>query len=123
MISPSEIRLGNLLTFHDDPKIRPATLATFRYLEKHGENCGFKPVSITSELLDAMGVYTANKNKMSHKIRIRNRQETVYVTRNNDTWDIQLNHGQVLVSVKYIHQFQNIFFSLTGTDLSLPVFF
>jgi len=117
MISPTEIRLGNLLTFQDDPKVRPATFATFRYLQKHGENCGFKPVCITSELLDAMGVFAANKNKMSHKIRIRERKETIYVTQNCDTWDIQLNNSQVLVSVRYMHEFQNLFYSLTGTDL------
>lgn len=117
MISPSEIRLGNLLTFQTDPQIRAVTLATFKYLQKHGDDNGYNPVPITSDLLERLGIYIANKRKMSHKIRIRNRKETMYVTQNGNLWDIHLNYGEVLVTIQYVHQLQNVYFSITGSDL------
>lgn len=113
----SELRIGNLIMFRNfiepqeihkvDSKVlmkAPGDYGDFEFNEY------WQPIELTEEWLvkfgfEKDGSFTLNKLKL--------------INCNNNYFIPFFNHSKSLNDVKYVHQLQNLYFALTGEELTL----
>ena len=112
MLQAAELRLGNLMYFtkYDIPqKIKLRDIRRFLGGEKL-----FKPIPITELFLNKLGFENMEKFPLKYVQRMKpdslSEFEPVIVV--GDLW---------LTGIRHIHQVQNLFFDLTGEELTLSV--
>lgn len=74
----------------------------------------FEPIPITSEWLEEIGFQKRLRNKTSYPTRNNNKVQFKLDSSDNYDWENSVNN---FPKVKYIHQLQNIYFTLTETEL------
>ena len=79
-----------------------------------GDTQNFEPIPITSEWLEEIGFQKQLQNKTSYPIRNTNKVEFKLDSSDNYDWENSVNN---FPKVKYIHQLQNIYFTLTEREL------
>lgn len=104
MIKATELRIGNLVMrnnkFDGMPRITKLVSMMIFQAEKEPEE--FEAIPITCEWLERMGFSDAAQN--GGLIRYQSR---------GSGWTTQLPH------IKFVHQLQNLFFALTGEELTI----
>ena len=131
MIQPSELRLGNFLLHKNQGRISmvPCNYVHFDLMDK-GDTSSFYPVVLKPEILQKSG-FIENKNYPllpqarefvlvlpvigSHKNELFG-----YVKTNGECFIRATVNGAVATNnFFHLHQLQNLFFALTGTELEI----
>jgi len=114
MIQANELRIGNLL--QDEDGAFPVTKTFFSLLEINLETC--KPIPLTEEWLLKFGFEKVCYEKYAHK-KLNKLRAYPHVMKNG--FGIYLMDSYGLPHIKYVHQLQNLYFALTGTELKLTL--
>ena len=102
------LRIGNLV--YD-----VTTQCNITITESNIENTqNFEPIPITSEWFEEIGFQKRLQNKTNYPTRNNNKVEFKLNSSDNYDWESSVNN---FPKVKYIHQLQNIYFTLTETEL------
>lgn len=120
MIKPEELRLGNLITY----KSRADTNEMFdvevgdlyRILE--GPE-GYDPILLTSDWLVKMGYIKLNDLDHYYGIEISETARLVHNSKFNFTELEVMGFSSMLKQIKFVHQIQNLYHSLTGKELEI----
>lgn len=130
MIKETELRIGNLIgyLFQRYPDLNKivtvdsilgnqiqATSGEFVLLEQEAI-----PIPLTEEWLLKFGFEKSKKLGALHEFE----KDNLQLIFNGVDYDAFLNSeehgfGEIGTSIKYVHQLQNLFFALTGTELTL----
>ena len=124
----NELRIGNILMFTDSPAKREWIIRgqDIAYAEKDPDwlNLFFDPIPLTPEWLERLGfkesgVYGRNdsyKSPCGHYF-----MEKKHIKEYADYSLKDYNTGQFINSfeIKYVHELQNLYFALTGQELTL----
>jgi len=127
MIDPKELRLGNLINYEGN-------VQTITQVSKHGvdwvlpngaQYSGFKrkelqPILLTEEWLIKFD-YEVDKLNFGECIcNHSSKQHKLYKLENTDGYFDEVNNEyEYGIPLKFVHQFQNRFFSITGTELEI----
>jgi hypothetical protein len=129
MLYANELRLGNLVNQRTTKGWQPVLvdLETLSTLPRSGdafEFMGIKPIELTVEILEKANLHY---NDDIDDIKGWEIKPGVYLSRlDKNGWyvgyEIEDNSrwhslGQITETFKYLHQFQNLYFALTGTEL------
>ena len=79
-----------------------------------GDTQNFEPIPITSEWLEEIGFQRRLQNKTGYPTQRNNKVEFRLDSSDNYDWENSVNN---FPKVKYIHQLQNIYFTLTEREL------
>lgn len=108
MLSATELRIGNCVKDHTGA-IRFISHRKLSDIASNPDNHGYEPIPLTSEILEACGF-------------------------RKDTWGLWIQEGWALdevngefqyplknsyVGLKYLHQLQNLYYALTGSELTV----
>jgi hypothetical protein len=125
MITPQELRYGNKLLFLNE-------IVTFKNIKEFREdgtfwidvledfipqkNFQFKPIPLTEEWLlkfglEKIGIWTFSLNLVGNL-------DLIYYL-GEKGWSIGLKSYSDFSNLKYVHQLQNLYFSLTGKELTI----
>ena len=102
------LRVGNLV--YDNKSQSNITITESNI----GDTQNFEPIPITSEWLEEIGFQKRLQNKTSYPARRSNKVEFKLESSDNYDWENSVNN---FPKVKYIHQLQNIYFTLTEREL------
>ena len=117
MIKANELRIGNWVKYHDDTNIRVTLeimIAQNHANKTSGHRSWIYPIPLTPEILEKWcgftrkGYVSSNGSKISvHHI------EPLY-----PNGRIYFNSWCIMNKIpKYLHEFQNLYFALTGEEL------
>ena len=109
-MKPNELRIGNWIQFrHTETPVR-ITLGDFvrEYNDEHLED--YEPIPLTEEWLIKFGFEYSDLNGDSGLWKIPPFQ--IYGKYNQFIYDYRLD-------VNYVHQLQNLYFALTGEELTI----
>jgi hypothetical protein len=128
MIQANELRIGNLLN-HNNGHI----VGTFKVNEVHildiienneyGEQ--YEPIPLTEEILLKCGFthqFKQCKGQDFFSLKLDDKYQ-IYVNLNSGMFSINKQHLGIgfVVSIKYLHELQNLFFALTKTELEVKL--
>jgi len=102
------LRVGNLV--YDNKSQSNITITESNI----GDIKNFEPIPITSEWLEELGFQRRLQNKTGYPTQRNNKVEFRLDSSDNYDWENSVNN---LPKVKYIHQLQNIYFTLTEREL------
>jgi hypothetical protein len=112
----NELRIGNWV-YHeptiDDWEIIQANPGTMIQCEINPE--GFDPIRLTEEWLLKFGFEMINKGFFELKVGNLNFEYTKDL---NNNWYMLINED-IKVYLDYVHQFQNLYFSLTNKEIMI----
>lgn len=101
----SELRIGNLIMKDGDEII--VSHHTFYHLEIYGED--YEPIPLTEEWLEKSGF----KSTVEWLLKYKN-NSTLLVS------DVKYGFQNIPIQkIKYVHQLQNLYFALTGEELTI----
>jgi len=130
-----EFRLGNLIFYHIEDKfdehkewdeVSPIDYSDLRVLVIYEDNSEYKPIPLTEEWLLKFGFderIDILKDKY-FELGIDAEYGASFVASKNEKglWEVYLTDcdgGKIGDSKTYIHQFQNLYFALTGEELTI----
>lgn len=108
-IKAEELRIGNLL--ERDDEVFAASAYTILLLERNDIEC--KPVPLTEEKLVEFGFTHHHNTPHPNRVFRKNWTEGFF-----ELEEI-INYHSHEVTLKYVHQLQNLYFALTGEELTL----
>ncbi len=126
MIKATELRIGNY-THKKDATIDAAGKVNYSYrlhvidhndiyhIVEDGDPTNH-PIPLTPEWLERCGEKCINNNGWEYQIRIG---ALKWYFRWNKEWYSELGGIYIDSKVKYIHQLQNLYFALTGVELTI----
>jgi hypothetical protein len=112
----NELRIWNFVTIGDGAF--KTTIADLQIIEM-SENNSYQPIPLTEEWLSKMGFkpvsYDFYKISIGHRITlevsIKDKRAILYNNAKMDFIDLKFT--------KYVHQLQNLYFALTGNELTI----
>jgi hypothetical protein len=123
MIQANELRIGNLVTWEDEPNriLKVDEIGYNRWVRfENGdgsiiddEECNLQPIPITEEWLLRFGFELELKEGNQNEYRVYSFNQITYNTNHGWWW----NKCHLEVQPNNIHQLQNLFFALTGEEL------
>lgn len=122
MIDEKELRIGNLLRHSGSNKPYMVTLE--RFWEHYTTADAFyylDPIPLTPELLEKCGFIKTEYNSGNGEIGIYStylKKPLTYNT-NHGWWFENTNIESTMMKPKNLHQLQNLYFALTGTELEI----
>lgn len=116
----NELRLGNYLLGYDN------NYFTWDY--GHYDLCSKgidadelgMPIELTEEILLKCGFAEFYKSDFSVKLECIKNPIFEFVRRNHKDWNLRIK-GETHKHIKYLHQLQNLYFSLTGKELEIEL--
>ena len=114
MIQPQELRIGNYYQGASRGNIEIVTWKTLRDLSEGKLN--LLPITLTEEILLNFGFYEIYKSEFSIRYGIENFDEIEFKWNKTFGWNFYYKTF-CIEGIKYVHQLQNLFFSLTGKEL------
>lgn len=106
----SELRIGNIVSYGDGELF--VDINVFRDLEHYK----LKPIPLTEEWLVKFGFEKEYSNYWSHKKSYFEIDKDNYGLWINSVNGNEYHHGN---GFKHVHQLQNLYFALTGEELTL----
>lgn len=108
----TELRIGNKIhQFGIEIFVTGGTLEKLAEIEADGKICiDLTPIPLTEEWLVEFGYIKSGNLRFTAKGII-----DLYAYKNNVTCSV----NDVEIRLKYVHQLQNLFFALTGTELEV----
>lgn len=133
MIKPNELRIGNLLDWHCDNLcagegyVAEINEQGFRFVGNNGchphgdEYDEIKPIPLTPEWLDHLDIKYSDGLGYSYPFAENfNLYLTKRVFKSVECTIMQYSEGdERLAHIEYVHQFQNLYFALTGKELEI----
>ena len=125
MIQANELRVGNWLqrvvqlNFADykEPKYAQVDTIMIRDCMHYRDNWAFEPIPLTPEILEKAGFHKHNNAWVMTDFNENNYTKDYFTI-----WDYDgiynLNTTQFPVEIKHLHQLQNLYFALTGDELT-----
>lgn len=113
MIYQNELRLGNWIEVNDK-KYQVIYLSENGCGYDHEEFISFdriQPISITNSLLEKAGFHKDDYGYKNEKVALNQYEEVFHLRLPQGT-----GFGQ---GIKYLHQLQNLYFTISGQDLSV----
>lgn len=123
-MNAKELRIGNLV-YDTEGKVNTISLDALKYLVKYGDTnlCQAKPIPLTEEWLLKLG---ARKNNLpnGYWISVTNLKAELHFETFDNTDEIvttliSQSCELILDRIKYVHTFQNLYFALTGEELTI----
>ena len=114
MIQPQELRIGNYYQGASRGNIEIVTWQTLRDLSEGKLN--LLPIQLTEEILLNFGFYEIYKSEFSIRYGIENFDEIEFKWNKTFGWNFYYKTF-CIEGIKFVHQLQNLFFSLTGKEL------
>ena len=124
---PKELRIGNLVKLmlnHEDYEILSVKIEDLAWIEKlQGE---YEPILLTEEWLTRFGFVRIN-----HQMSLNDGSMTYHYELNGDNrfWQLYFNGRAFSINEpkfrhhlyhnQYVHQLQNLYFALTGEELTI----
>ena len=103
----NELRIGNYVNWIDG-KIQEITGKDIHWKEKNDNTelspFDFAPIPLTEEWLLKFGFRESNKYLFKYKLGLKKRGDNYFYDN---------------ISIKHVHQLQNLYFALTGEELTL----
>ncbi len=128
----NEIRLGNIVEYHilDDPdekkewwEVNVIDIDDIAYMLLDGDdgNDNYRPISITPQWLDDLGFIKPPSGKLLYKPMPIIKAEIHFEEfRKSLVCVVYCSTGSLIpIDIKYVHQLQNLYFALTGEELTL----
>lgn len=119
MIQANELRIGNLVRAKSPEKTEyeEPVVVTIVYLQMFcDKKCDFEPIPLTEEWLLKFGGYN---DSVLWKIMFPNsKYECLQFIFENDGVVFRMP-GRTIGKIKYAHQLQNLYFSLTNQELEI----
>jgi hypothetical protein len=113
MIQANELRIGNWVQHPDSPN--PHQVNTYGILNQSEKNI-FEPISLTEDWLLKFGFETWHKRDWDIGGVGDGQLLTVTTYAKNPIVRVW---NQDIIHINYVHQLQNLYFALTGTELEL----
>lgn len=120
MIKSTELRIGNKILKRVngtlvEENVLPNTILEIYQIEQVGGNVGaiYKPIKLTEEWLQELGGVLQPWGWVFDNILLRSNKPI-----NGKSFWVEIGNG-VRAKVEYVHQLQNLFFSLTGKELTI----
>lgn len=122
----SELRIGNLVDWYS--KIIKLDGVTESYLTTHDpfdtiDPTQVQPITLTEEWLLKFGFPPESSACKRFWVLDNNLYSITTERINNDAWSFDFvtlkNEAFMLQSIKYVHQLQNLYFALTGEELTV----
>lgn len=117
MISENELRIGNWVecngirfqitgTHLSAMQVDPSTKEIF-------------PISLTPEILEKCGFKKVGDDRWSNETLCR----SIYRSKKSGGFDFEDDYGRGICDIDffYVHQLQNLYFALTGTELEIKI--
>lgn len=125
VLKASDLRIGNKLlflgdvvTFKNITEIREDGIFWIKTFEPkiESKNFHFKPIPLTEEWLLKFGLKkTEYKSQIIYDSGLQN-STYIIIDENNSSYFMW---GAYLTSIKYVHELQNLYFALTGSELTV----
>ena len=124
-----ELRIGNLIFYHsnftEETRVKVVDLITFSLLLGSHEEFkeSYLPIPLTEEWLIKLGF--EHYNQLGYNIKNNNFEIDIWFDDNGTINDIQLSSTNIsgaypnIKNFQYLHQIQNLYFTLTGEELKL----
>lgn len=120
-----ELRIGNLVIWN--PIMRNGMIATksdknivamtsYSLYTFYNKNNRWKPIPLSEELLLKLGLKRVDVQGIYYEIEIGKLRNCLQLYDGKWTWDFNSTWE---IEIKYVHEFQNLIFCLTGEELSL----
>jgi hypothetical protein len=121
----SELRIGNLLETYLEPQISEwieiyVAIETLNNIQENPDTHGYRPIQLTEEWLLKLGFEedlsqldppdTPNGNFWAEYEKNGVRVDMPF---------FEYNHDEINIEIKHVHQLQNLYFALTGEELTL----
>lgn len=118
MINAKEVRLGNLI-YGTDGSIKEVTTEAINYLERYTGINQANPINLTEKWLFDFGFrkYTAGEGEYFMEY-YENSKLTICNWGDGFVMSNSFAHG-LRVNLNFVHQLQNLFFSILGKELEL----
>ena len=119
MIQPQQLRIGNFVFDSRQNTEKVFELSIFGDLHRVNELYpeAFNPIPLTEEILLKFGFYEIYKSEFSIRYGIENFDEIEFKWNKTFGWNFYYKTF-CIEGIKYVHQLQNLFFSLCGEELT-----
>lgn len=124
MIEPRELRIGNLIAYNGRPDqvihLTNQHIETFVGPEEPllADSDSWSPIPLTTEWLERFGFEKYKDydegELMRHGKVLLTKKFALRYSDTNDDW-----YYSTAIVLQYVHQLQNLYFALTGTELDL----
>lgn len=119
MIAPNELRIGNWVSPFISPRSNvDCFMISAEDILKLSQGVGEAyPIPLSSEILKRCGCYTLHGVIWRH----RGLPESIDINDEKTHYELFINDeaGYKIAEIKYLHQLQNLYFALTGTELTI----
>lgn len=125
-LSATELRIGNLFYYHivdemdergEWDEISQIDYDDLRILTEFKDNSEYKPIPLSEEWLLKFGFTKPAHSFIGDIFHLSEWDEF------KNTWCVVMNKNNAVVvsKLKYVHQLQNLYFALTGTELPIDL--
>ena len=104
-------RIGNLVNYVTKDKCTVSTVDAELLCAWADNYRMYKPITLTDEWLEKLGFYKQWNAMWTNKMHLRSPI--------NGKYEFRASDGIGFVDVTTVHQLQNLFFAMTGTELQL----
>ena len=111
-----ELRIGNIVKYENTVYLHGGKITEVDNIIQ-GETDYYEPIPLTEEWLLNFGIKNANfVHEIKHPIvHIYSINKWFFAI--NEDGSIRMIHPVNEINIKYVHQLQNLYFALTGTEL------
>ncbi len=126
-IKPGEFRIGNIFLLGKDmERIFKMEFNRYGYMPNGVPIEDFEPIPLTPELLEKCGFELDYAPQLPEVIKGNFVMNFMGINDNSDNIELSRNYSGTAsyhldVCIKYLHQLQNLYFSLTSTELKIEI--
>lgn len=123
MIEPRELRIGNLIAYNGRPDqvihLTNQHIETFVGPEEPllADSDSWSPIPLTAEWLERFGIERVSDGVIADHWHYEG--FFLYIDETDAGHKYYYMSDAALVTIDYVHQLQNLYFALTGTELDL----
>lgn len=117
-LTVEELRIGNLI-YATDGTIKEVTIEALKYIEQYTGIHQAKPIHLSEEWLLKFGFDRHIVTKEDNQIWRKTWDEGVFDL--EQIISFFFGHPMYSVQIKYVHQLQNLYFSLTQKELAIEI--
>lgn len=127
MIKSNELRIGNIClrkNKHTEIEtIHEFTASCILDISSNGINSSFiyEPIPLTEEILLKCGFKKSNDLDNFYHLEVLNQWTRIYFNPKHKVCALSVHHHEIMIKIQYLHQLQNLIFSLTQKELTIQL--